>query len=103
MICVSVVETELMTCSGSGENITQSCGCEQLKSSLMPLGLFGIQHPRKKILIAVKLLKSRNTVNNFKKKKRQNNILSSLMIWVADPFLHPKLKNESLGENGCNT
>lgn len=64
MICVSFVETELMTCSGSGENITLSCGCEQLKSSLMPLGLFGIQHTRKKILIAVKLLKSRNTVNN---------------------------------------
>lgn len=25
------------------------------------------------------------------------------MIWVADPFLHLKLKNEPLGENGCNT
>lgn len=47
MICVSVVETELMTCSGSGENITLFCGCEQLKSSLMPLGLFGIQHTQK--------------------------------------------------------
>lgn len=71
MICVGVVKTELMTRSGSDENITLSCGYEQLKSSLMPLSLFGIQHTQKRVVIAVKLLKSKNTVSNLKKKKKK--------------------------------
>lgn len=28
MICVKVMETELLTSPGSGENVTLPCGCE---------------------------------------------------------------------------